>query len=210
MSFPGKTPTNPIQEIDKVTPREREKARQLQRYHKARQAEEHRSGFGRSFLILVLLAILLMLPVIALKRQGFDSWEIGAYAFTLSVLTYAVYASDKNRARMNAWRIPEAHLHLLEMLGGWPGAWLAQQRLRHKCSKVSYQCFFWLIILTHQFAAYDSLQHWRWSHAGIQRAMSISHWLRMKEPFEPEGRRKGKGNLDSRSERGVFDAMHSH
>lgn len=143
-----------------------------------RQVVTRGSGWGKSMLGLLLLAALLVLPVIALKRQGFDSWEIGSYAFTLSLLTYTVYASDKRRARTNAWRIPEAHLHLLEMLGGWPGAWLAQQRLRHKCSKISYQCFFWLIILAHQFAAYDSLQHWRLSEGLIQKAGNASRHLK--------------------------------
>jgi len=41
-------------------------------------------------------------------------------------------------------------LHLLELLGGWPGAFLAQRRLRHKCSKRRYQFVFWLIVLAYQ------------------------------------------------------------
>ncbi|HSH15989.1 MAG TPA: DUF1294 domain-containing protein [Verrucomicrobiae bacterium] len=53
-------------------------------------------------------------------------------------------------------RVSEANLHLLELLGGWPAALLAQRRLRHKCSKGSYQFMFWLIVLGHQFVAGDS------------------------------------------------------
>jgi uncharacterized membrane protein YsdA (DUF1294 family) len=61
--------------------------------------------------------------------------------------------------------VSEANLHLLELLGGWPGAFLAQRRLRHKCSKGSYQFVFWLIVLGYQFAAYDSFHDWQYSRA---------------------------------------------
>lgn len=121
------------------------------------------SGFGVGFLLLGLLGALLVLPAIAIHRSGVNVWKITAYALAISVITYATYASDKRRARTRERRTPEAHLHLLELLGGWPGAWLAQRRLRHKCSKGSYQFIFWLIVIIHQFAAYDSLQDWRLS-----------------------------------------------
>ena len=54
-------------------------------------------------------------------------------------ITYGMYADDKQRAASGAWRVPESSLHLAELLGGWPGAFLAQRWLRHKCSKASYQ-----------------------------------------------------------------------
>ncbi|SJM91388.1 Cold-shock protein (fragment) [Crenothrix polyspora] len=47
------------------------------------------------------------------------------------------------------WRIPEKSLHTLELLGGWPGALLAQRTLRHKNRKPSYQVVFWLIVGLH-------------------------------------------------------------
>ncbi len=127
-------------------------------------------GFGMGVLRLGLLAALLMLPALAIHQSGEDVGKIAAYALAISVITYATYASDKRRARTRDWRTPEAHLHLLELLGGWPGAWLAQRRLRHKCSKGSYQFVFWLIVLIHQFAAYDSLQDWQLSREAIHLA----------------------------------------
>jgi uncharacterized membrane protein YsdA (DUF1294 family) len=51
--------------------------------------------------------------------------------------------------------VPEATLHLAELLGGWPGAFLAQRRLRHKCSKASYQIVFWGIVVLFQIASVD-------------------------------------------------------
>jgi len=116
---------------------------------------------------LLILAGLLALPVYAVQRLGPGYHWLGIYALLVSALAYWVYAVDKRRAEEGLWRVPEAHLHLLELLGGWPGAFLAQRRLRHKCSKGSYQFVFWLIVLGYQFAAYDSLQNWQYSRAGL-------------------------------------------
>lgn len=108
------------------------------------------------------LAALLVLPLIALQRiSGGLLWG-SIYAAVISGITYLAYGWDKQQAREKQWRMPEAKLHVMELLGGWPGAFLAQRRLRHKCSKVSYQVVFWLIVLAHQFAAFDSLQAWKW------------------------------------------------
>jgi len=75
-------------------------------------------------------------------------------------------------------RLCEGRLHLLELLGGWPGALLAQRRLRHKCSKGSYQFVFWLIVLVYQFAAFDSLQNWQLSRAALNRLEGIAEHRR--------------------------------
>jgi uncharacterized membrane protein YsdA (DUF1294 family) len=71
---------------------------------------------------------------------------LSAYAL-LSGLTFLIYAIDKNAARSQRRRVPENTLHLLALLGGWPGAWLAQQALRHKSSKRSFLWRFWLTVL---------------------------------------------------------------
>jgi uncharacterized membrane protein YsdA (DUF1294 family) len=117
-----------------------------------------------SFLIAVTL---LGLPVYAAHRLGAAYHWIALYTVMISAATYWIYAVDKRRAEEGLWRVPEANLHLLELLGGWPGAFLAQRRLRHKCSKGSYQFGFWLIVLVWQFAAYDSCQNWRCTHAAV-------------------------------------------
>lgn len=126
--------------------------------------ESFLNNYSRFEKVSVLVTIgLLVLPFIAGQRCGMDfRWAI-AYGLVLGVLTYWVYASDKRRAEERAWRVPEVWLHLLELLGGWPGAFLAQRRLRHKCSKISYQFLFWMIVLAYQFAAYDSLYNWQHS-----------------------------------------------
>lgn len=65
-----------------------------------------------------------------------------AWYLTLSLATFIVYARDKVAARRQVWRTPERTLHLLALLGGWPGAWYAQRRLRHKSSKSSFRAVF--------------------------------------------------------------------
>lgn len=64
-----------------------------------------------------------------------------------SLLTFIFYAIDKNAARKGAWRIPEAQLHLLALIGGWPGAMVAQQTLRHKSKKPSFRFVFWMTVV---------------------------------------------------------------
>ncbi|KKO47541.1 hypothetical protein VT06_16535, partial [Arsukibacterium sp. MJ3] len=53
----------------------------------------------------------------------------------LSLLTFVVYAQDKQKAQQAGQRTPEKTLQLLALFGGWPGALLAQQYLRHKSNK---------------------------------------------------------------------------
>ena len=68
-----------------------------------------------------------------------------AYAIT-SISCFIAYAMDKSAARARTWRTPETTLLLLGLVGGWPGAVLAQQWLRHKTSKQSFQWKFQLTV----------------------------------------------------------------
>jgi uncharacterized membrane protein YsdA (DUF1294 family) len=61
-----------------------------------------------------------------------------------SFITFIAYAVDKSKAQRGAWRIKESTLHLLALLGGWPGAAIAQQQLRHKSQKTQFRIVFWL------------------------------------------------------------------
>jgi len=69
------------------------------------------------------------------------------FYLVVSLLTFVVYALDKSAARRNAWRTPESTLHMLSLVGGWPGAMIAQQTLRHKSRKVEFRIVFWLTVI---------------------------------------------------------------
>ena len=69
--------------------------------------------------------------------------------FVLSIITFCVYGWDKRQAKLGRWRTPEKTLHVLALLGGWPGAILAQRYFRHKTRKGSFQVLFWLTVMLH-------------------------------------------------------------
>ena len=72
---------------------------------------------------------------------------VGAVYGVMSITCFAVYAIDKRAAHNQAWRTPEKTLWLLGLLCGWPGAVLAQQWLRHKTAKRSFQIVFWITVV---------------------------------------------------------------
>jgi uncharacterized membrane protein YsdA (DUF1294 family) len=61
----------------------------------------------------------------------------------VSILTFLVYRFDKLAAQHGRWRTKESSLLLLGLVGGWPGAVVAQRVLRHKSRKKSFQWAFW-------------------------------------------------------------------
>jgi uncharacterized membrane protein YsdA (DUF1294 family)/cold shock CspA family protein len=64
-----------------------------------------------------------------------------------SIVAFAAYWIDKDAARAGRWRTQESTLHLLALIGGWPGALMAQWRLRHKSAKLSFLVVFWITVL---------------------------------------------------------------
>lgn len=100
------------------------------------------------------IAELLLLLIFPLAGSAHFTWVTG-YPLPLvlyplmSVVTYILYADDKARAKRKAWRTSEQTLHICELAGGWPGGFVAQQLLRHKSQKRSYQVEFWAIVVIH-------------------------------------------------------------
>lgn len=83
---------------------------------------------------------------------GWQVWLAGWCGLTavLNGVTYLAYATDKAAAqRPQARRVPERTLHLLALAGGWPAAWLAQRRLRHKTVKPAFRAWFWATVAGH-------------------------------------------------------------
>jgi uncharacterized membrane protein YsdA (DUF1294 family) len=92
--------------------------------------------------------------IFASSASGFGMNSIMAFVLIFlyaiaSPTTFFLYQSDKLAAQKEQQRIPEKILHIMELSGGWPGAWFAQRKFRHKISKKSYQAVFNLILIYH-------------------------------------------------------------
>lgn len=124
--------------------------RQQAKRQKQHQRQRGTAKYSLLFLLLVALA----------------SWQQWLPTYTpvwylaLSVISYISYALDKRAAQQDRWRISESTLQLQALLGGWPGALLAQQRLRHKSVKTAFRRVFWLMLLLN-LAALFALYHYR-------------------------------------------------
>ena len=98
------------------------------------------SSFGVVFILLFCIGLLVStffgkLPVIV----------AGLYVAT-SLITFVAYAIDKSAAKSGRWRTKESTLHLLSIIGGWPGAYCAQNKLRHKSSKREFKSIYWVTV----------------------------------------------------------------
>lgn len=72
---------------------------------------------------------------------------IPLWCLVMSLVAFIAYRIDKSAAVRGDWRIKESTLHTFELLGGWPGAFLAQRMLHHKNRKVSYQVEFFILMV---------------------------------------------------------------
>ena len=54
------------------------------------------------------------------------------YLLAINVVTFIVYGIDKYKAKKAKWRIPEATLLLLAVLGGSIGTWMGMKVWHHK------------------------------------------------------------------------------
>ena len=73
---------------------------------------------------------------------------LGLVAVT-SLASFAAYGLDKRRAGGGGRRVPERTLHLLALVGGWPGAALGMRHYRHKTRKVPFLVAFWAVAVLH-------------------------------------------------------------
>ena len=96
-------------------------------------------------------------------------WVAVCY-LVLSVVCFVFYAIDKSAATAGRRRTPEATLLLLGCAGGWPGAILAQQLLRHKSNKAAFQSVFGASVMVNVglFVALNSpLLAWTLARSGL-------------------------------------------
>lgn len=124
-----------------------ERSRATQRRSTARtagSASASRGAYGALWVLALVWAAIAW-------QWGVPHWVGSVYA-GLSLWSFAMYAYDKRQAQTGGWRTPESSLHTVALLGGWPGALLAQQWLRHKSSKVPFRRVFWATVVLNMLA----------------------------------------------------------
>lgn len=108
-----------------------------------------------SVVYIVVLALLVLL--------GRLSGLVLLFISLMNAASYWFYAQDKEAAQNGQRRVPENTLHLLSFLGGWPVAWLAQQKLHHKTQKQPFRkiyfctIFFNILLILWLISPFNSL-----------------------------------------------------
>ena len=87
-----------------------------------------------------------LLFLVVLTLAGLLSGLVLLLVSLMNALSYWLYAQDKEAAQLGNRRIPENTLHLVAFLGGWPAAWLAQQKLLHKTQKQPFRQIYFCTI----------------------------------------------------------------
>jgi uncharacterized membrane protein YsdA (DUF1294 family)/cold shock CspA family protein len=125
-------------------PQGKKRAKNVQAVRAARapvaRARDTPARWGTATLFVIPAFVMVYVVVSAIWRTPHGL--AAAYA-AASGVTFIAYAVDKSAAERKRWRTPESTLHFLALVGGWPGALLAQQFLRHKSSKAEFRAVFW-------------------------------------------------------------------
>jgi uncharacterized membrane protein YsdA (DUF1294 family)/cold shock CspA family protein len=102
----------------------------------------------------IAFAMSFLVALAALAAIGWLEVSWLALYYGASLITYGVYAGDKRAAQNARRRTPEATLHLMSLVGGWPGALIAQVLLRHKTRKPSFLIGYWFTVIINCIALF--------------------------------------------------------
>lgn len=124
-------------------------------------------------------ARLLVIPAFGLLLGALQmTWPLPRIVPTLygalSMALFIVYGLDKWAAKRGGARVAETSLHLIALMGGWPGALLGQQVFRHKTAKPAFLRWTWAM------AAFNLLALvWIVTPAGVQAVAVLRRWWGM-------------------------------
>ncbi|MCY9827083.1 DUF1294 domain-containing protein [Vibrio chagasii] len=105
--------------------------------------------------IQIAITYLVLVAVSALFAES--SQALLAWYLVIGVVTFFVYAKDKRAAINGKWRVPEKTLHIFSVAGGWLGALIAQDKLRHKTQKQPFRAIYWLTVFINVAAFFWTL-----------------------------------------------------
>ena len=90
----------------------------------------------------LVISTLFLAVIAALVARGVLPLGILVLYLAASLTAAAAYGIDKSAAQSGRWRTSERTLHVLALIGGWPGALIAQRVFRHKSRKQSFRAAF--------------------------------------------------------------------
>ncbi|MBR1673154.1 MAG: DUF1294 domain-containing protein [Fretibacterium sp.] len=99
---------------------------------------------------LITAAVGVAVTAFVLRKLG--GGLLPAYPFWLlcsSIVTFFFYGYDKRQSRSGGWRVPEAVLHLLSLIGGFAGGYLGRRFFRHKTQEPLFLVVIVLAALLH-------------------------------------------------------------
>jgi uncharacterized membrane protein YsdA (DUF1294 family) len=131
-----------------------------------------RSGGIFSYLVAIIFLSALAISVFHFNKL--PRLIFGLYLVS-SFFTFILYKKDKSAARKGTWRTSENTLHFFSLIGGWPGALIAQQSLRHNSKKQSFRLVFWVTVLLNL-----GLLAWMFTPDGH---LEVQYWLDVKLKF---------------------------
>ena len=83
-----------------------------------------------------------------------------AVFIALNLLAFAAFGLDKAKARRGDWRIAEATLLTLALLGGTPGAYAGRKAFRHKTRKQPFNSHLFSIAVLQMLALGGLIGWW--------------------------------------------------
>lgn len=145
-AFPrGRRPSagSPVTYVEVRDERNRARAAEVRYLH-----AKSIGGAGASGLLVALaIAAVFLAVLVGLHLVGELPVTVLAAYSLFSVVAFVTYGADKAAAKQGQRRTPESTLHLLAVVGGWPGALVARKAFRHKTVKQPFRTVFWLTVL---------------------------------------------------------------
>jgi uncharacterized membrane protein YsdA (DUF1294 family) len=108
------------------------------------QAQAAAVGYGALALGLVALALWVPAMLGGTRLSAYLAWLVAA-----SLATLVLYGVDKAQAKRDGLRVPENLLHVMALVGGFPGGFAGRAAFRHKTRKPVFAWVLWISLAIH-------------------------------------------------------------
>ena len=127
-------------------------SRRRQRTTPGPRGVKFRDGRKREIPLALATAVAFFALLTSLRLLGqIPVWLVAAYG-VFSAMAFMIYGADKSAAVRGTGRTSESTLHTIGLLGGWPGALVARQVIRHTTTKQPFRTIFWATVVANGVA----------------------------------------------------------